>query len=146
MIDDFRHLQEISVRWADQDAFGHVNNAVYFTFFETARIAYLEQFGFWSRSGRPDQGPVLAQIDCNFRRQLQYPVDILVGTGVTRLGHRSFSLSQAIFLDDRDTLIADGDSVIVWFDYRQMKSIELPDALKNTVKKFEGERLSQAKD
>ncbi len=136
---DFRHWRQVPVRWADQDTFGHVNNAVYFTFFETARIAYLEDLGFWSNPGRPPRGPVLARIACNFRHQLQYPATVHVGTRVVDLRNRSFTLEQAIFLDGSETLVADGDSVIVWFDYEEGRSIPLPAPLRESVARVEGE-------
>ncbi len=142
MSSDYRHFHRISVQWGDQDAFGHVNNAVYFTFFESARVSYLEEIGFWSNPGRPPEGPVLARISCSFRHQLQFPATIRVGTRVVQMRNRSFSLEQAIFLEDSETLVADGDSVVVWFDYVKGQSIELPQALRDAVHRIEGESLS----
>ncbi len=142
MNSDFHHWVRMPVRWGDQDAFGHVNNARYFTFFESARIRYLEGLSFWANPGRPAQGPVLAHISCNFRHQLQYPQTIQVGTRVANLKRRSFSLEQAIFLEDSETLVADGNSVIVWFDYEQSESIELPTTLREAITRREGSPLN----
>ena len=69
----------IPIQWGDMDAYGHVNNTVYFRLFETARIAYLERCGFIESYERERIGAILRSTECHFRLPLGYPDDVLVG-------------------------------------------------------------------
>jgi len=81
----------LPVQWGDQDAFGHVNNIIYFRWFESARIAYLERIGLGEKhEGKADSGenigPILAAIGCNYRKQVKYPDTVIVGARIVRIG------------------------------------------------------------
>ena len=67
---DYRIVITLPVQWGDQDLFGHVNNTVYFRWFETARVDYLNRIGLARLHGDEEHGPILAHIACNYRRQL----------------------------------------------------------------------------
>src|SRR5262245_14878734 len=94
---DLPIVVEIPVQWGDQDAFGHVNNAVYFRWFESARIAYLEAVKLGDRTAAGGLGPILAAIDCNYRRQVKYPDTIRVGARVTRIGRSSIGIEHKLW-------------------------------------------------
>lgn len=120
----------IDVRWGDMDAMGHVNNATYFTYLESARVhlfATLGSAGFWEQHGA---GPVLAGVSCNFRVPVVYPARLEIGTNVTRVGNSSFHLAHAFFHEGEETLVADAASITVWIDYARNKSTPLPDSVR----------------
>ena len=110
------------VQWGEQDLFGHVNNAVFFRWFETARVAYLERIGVQSLRVGQQVGPILAAIKCNFRRQLTYPDTVEIGTRVTHVGRTSITMTHVMRSRAQGAIVADGEGTIVMFDYERGKS------------------------
>lgn len=133
MRDEFNFFIPVSVRWADMDSYGHVNNAVYFTYCESARMAYFEAIRLGDAKSKPSLGPALAQASLSFRRQVHYPAELEVGARATRIGSSSFSLDYAIYPHGADHPVADGTSVVVWIDYEVGKSVALPDDLRGRI-------------
>ena len=81
---------ERPVRWGDMDAFQHVNNTVYFRWFECARIAYFQRVGF---DGGESVGPILAHTECRFRRPVAFPDTVVIRAGVVALGDDRFTMA-----------------------------------------------------
>jgi acyl-CoA thioester hydrolase len=121
--------QTMAIRWGDMDAFGHVNNTIYFRYVEQLRIEWMESTGLPLPEG---QGPVIVSTFMNFRKQLVYPGNI-VGTMLAKAPGRSsvdtrFELRRE---DDPEGVVyADGGAVIVWVNFAAEKSVNLPDALR----------------
>ncbi len=135
----YRHWLTIPIRWGDMDAFGHVNNAKYFTYCESARISYFQAIGLGAaHNTTPDHGPSLVTATCNFRRQVHYPATLEVGVRAVKIGSTSFPLEYGIFLEGTDDLVADGSSVVVWVDYHAGKSTALPESLKQRIRELDG--------
>lgn len=123
--DEMKIWVRVPVRWSDMDAYGHVNNAKYMTYFEAARInifTRMAEDGNWQGAAH---GPVLGSVTCNFRREVRYPAVIDIGTRVAKISRRSFHFEHALFLEGTDTLVADGRSAVVWLDRATGKSTEL---------------------
>ena len=121
-----------SVRWGDMDAMGHVNNAMYFRYLETARIDWFTAVGF-----RPDpqgQGPVIVNAFCNFYRQLEYPGDILVSLSVSDAARTTFETWATIEkLSEPGVVCAAGGATTIWVDFPRQKAVELPDWIRKLV-------------
>jgi acyl-CoA thioester hydrolase len=132
------HVEPIQVRWGDMDSMGHVNNAVYFTYCESARMSYFEavHLGEHREGGR--FGPALAAANLNFRRQVRYPDDIEVVTRVSAIGRSSFTMEYEIRRREDGERVADGTGVVVWVDYEEGKSLPLPEELKESIRQYEG--------
>lgn len=131
---DFAHFTSLPVQWADMDAIGHVNHAVFFRYVETGRIAYFEAAGAGVLSSRPDgEGPILADIQCSFIGQLHYPARIEVATRTAKLGDKSWTIESAIFVDGEAEPVATSRAIIVWFDYKQQASARIPDDLRKRI-------------
>src|SRR5437016_7708691 len=81
------------VQWGDQDAFGHVNNVVYFRWMETARIEYFRRAGIGNARAQQGTGPILASVKCDFRRQLMYPDTLLISASITSIGRTSMKMA-----------------------------------------------------
>lgn len=121
----------LTVRWGDMDMLGHVNNATYFTYSESARIAFFESvFGPEMSRFDMESGPILAQIGCSFHRQVHYPAQLDIGLRVTRIGNSSAEIRNPIFLQGEDEAVADIHSTIVWFDYANQKVTSVPEELR----------------
>jgi len=137
---DFPVLLRIPIHWGDMDALGHVNNARYFTYFESARFAYFREIHIGPLREAPDQGPVLASTRCDFRRQLHYPAEIDIGARVARIGTTSFTMEYAIFDHGTGDLVANGEGVLVWVDYDEGVPIPVPDAVRIRIQEIEDRR------
>jgi acyl-CoA thioester hydrolase len=138
---DFPMVISLPVQWGDQDSFGHVNNVVYFRWFESARIAYFEKVGLSSLMITEKVGPILAAINCNYRRQLTYPDTVRVGARITKIGRSSMTMEHRLVSENAGTLAAEGDSTIVSFDYDAGKSHPVPEAIREAISRFEGKTL-----
>ena len=93
---DFRHWISVEVRWGDMDFQGHVNNAVYFTYCESARISLYTEIGRYGRHAS-EEGPSLVSATCHFKRQVIFPATLDVGVRVGEIGHRSFHMHYGLF-------------------------------------------------
>jgi acyl-CoA thioester hydrolase len=131
----------LPVQWGDQDAFGHVNNTVFFRWFESARVNYLGQCGLWGKRDGDGVGPILANISCNYRAQLTFPDTVEVSAWVTRIGRSSITMDHQVRSQTKNTLIADGSSVIVTFDYAGQRSVAVPDDIRRAIEAHEGKTL-----
>ncbi len=126
------HEMDIAIRWGDMDAMGHVNNASYFRYLETARIEWLDGAGF-----QPDpngEGFVIINAFCNFLIQLEYPGTVRAKTFVANPGRSSFDVYTTFERTDRpDVVCAAGGATVVWVNFPQQKSSPLPSKLRELV-------------
>jgi acyl-CoA thioester hydrolase len=120
------------------DAMGHVNNATYFTYCESARMSYFAAVRMDEHREAERHGPALAAASLNFRSQVHHPAELEVFTRVTEIGRSSFKMELEILHQGTDDRVADGTAVIVWVDYGTGRSIPLPEALKEEIRRFEG--------
>jgi acyl-CoA thioester hydrolase len=129
----FPVVVRVPVQWGDMDALGHVNNAVYFTWFESARIALFERVGL-PMTGVPSAGPILAHTRCDFLAPVRYPADVLAGTRVEGLGRTSFTMEYEVALaSDPERPVARGAGVVVLIDYRDGSKVPLPETLREAL-------------
>jgi acyl-CoA thioester hydrolase len=134
MRDRFRIWETLTVHWGDMDALGHVNNARYFTYFESARFRYFRAVGLEELGEGGKLGPVLVSTSCDFRRQIRYPATLEVGARTTRLGRTSFTMDYAVFEAGAEAPSAESRGVIVWVDYAANRPLPLPEALRDRVR------------
>ncbi len=132
-MDSFASVTPIMVHWGDMDALGHVNNTVTFRWFETSRIGYLESSHVSRELQASNLGPILAATNCNYRRQLHFPDTVMVGTRVSRLGRSSMTLQHAVYSEQLGEIAADGESVVVVFDFDKQRPIRIPDLVRDCV-------------
>lgn len=131
----------LPVQWGDQDAFGHVNNTVYFRWFESARIAYFDRIGLSEMINATKVGPILASIQCDYRRQIKYPESVIIGARITRIGRTSIALEHELVTQSDQMLAAEGKSTIVVFDYNANRPHPVPDSIRRAIEAFEGKSL-----
>lgn len=135
---DFHAVIRFPIHWGDQDAFGHVNNTVPIRWFESSRIAYLEQGCSDLMHDSQKMGPILASITCNYRRQLHFPDTVRVGARVSRLGRSSLTMEHVVYSETQQAVAADGSSVIVIFNYETNRPTRIPDDIRATIEHLEG--------
>ncbi len=110
------------IRYADLDRQGHVNNAVFATFSEIGRVAFLYRP---DKTMAPDGATfVIARIEIDFLAELHWPGTVEIGTGVSRIGRSSFGLTQGLFSEGRAVAAVEG--VLVLTDGRTRRSMPLP--------------------
>ncbi len=133
---DYRHFHRLSVRWSDMDALGHVNNAKFFTYSESARIKFFSELLPEDPALGAGAGAILADASCSYHAQLRYPADIEVGLGIERIGSSSLIMRCPIFVAGAALAVADIRTVLVWFDYVNQCSVPVPDQLRAVVREF----------
>ncbi len=114
------------VQWGDMDAFQHVNNTIYFKYFERARIYCLDEIGIIDYTRRFKCGPILASTSCRFKAPLTYPDKLVLGTGVFDLEADRFKMAYAVYSIGLQRVAAEGDGTTVWFDYNKGHKAEIP--------------------
>ena len=132
----------LPVQWGDQDAFGHVNNTVYFRWCESARIEYLDKLGLRDPKEAEGIGPILAAISCNYRRPVTFPDQVQVGAQITRLGRSSLTMEHRIYSETQQQLVADATSTLVIYDYHRQASQPIPDDIRKRIEQLEGRALA----
>jgi acyl-CoA thioester hydrolase len=125
----YKHWIEDQVRYADLDPVGHCNSAVYSTFFESARVALLEDCGM-PQIGRPEAFAIVQQ-NIHYRRELRLGARIRIGTKVTKLGRTSVRLANAVF--EGEVCAATAEIVGVVISMSARKALELPADLRERL-------------
>lgn len=133
LLDGYPVVIQIPVWWGEMDAFQHVNNVVYFRYFESARIAYLERAGFLELRQRTGIGPILASASTRFRRPLTYPDTVSVGVRVASLGEDRLTMAYRLVSHKLGEVAAEGEGVLVAYDYRALKKATLPDEIRERI-------------
>lgn len=128
---------EIRVAWGEMDAMQHVNNAAYFRYIESARMAYFERIGFLVHMHETGVGPILAWTSCRFRRALAYPDTVSVGTRVRKIDTDRFTMETCIVSHSMNEVAAESEGTVVAFDYREQKKVPVPDEIRRRIEELE---------
>lgn len=134
---DYPVVLSQDIIWGDMDAFGHINNTVYLRYFEDARIAYFDHIGVHEQMKQFNVGPILATTKCNFRLPLDYPDRINIATRASILSPKKFNMEFVVFSEKHGAIAAEGDGLIVYYDYANEKSCEIPSEIVTAIKKLE---------
>lgn len=111
------------VRFRDLDPMGHVNNAVFLTYIESARVAFLEQLG--AATTLEEMTIIVARIEIDFRAPVRLGDEVEVSATVTRFGEKSFDLDHELRV--AETVVAEARTVLVTYDYEHRRPVEIPD-------------------
>lgn len=112
--------------WRDMDSYQHVNNAVYFRYFEDVRMAMLESLGMIAFMNSDQIGPILASTRCDFRAPLTYPGRIRIGTRIEELKGKRMVMKYAVYSEQLECIAAEGKGLLVYFDYGKNQSCDIP--------------------
>lgn len=144
-LSDYPVVVETPVAWGEMDSFGHVNNIVYFRYFETARIAYFERLDLPEFIGRDPVGPILAETSCRFRAPLTYPDKVAIGARVASVSEDRFVMCYGVYSHRLERFAAEGEGVLVCFDYRQNRKVPMPAGLKQRIAEIERTVIEDSK-
>jgi acyl-CoA thioester hydrolase len=128
---------EIPVAWGEMDSFQHVNNIVYLRYFESARIAYFERLRLMEFPNQTGIGPILASVQCQFKIPLTYPDTVSVGTRTTKVEYDRFVMEYYVVSQKHQKIVAEGEGVVVSFNYRENKKALLPEEVKQRIAELE---------
>lgn len=134
----FKFFHPIEVRYGDLDPQGHVNNAKAVTYLEQARIQYIKHLKLWQGTSFLDIGIILAEIRVTYKAPIHFGQAVRIGVRVARLGNKSFEMAYLIEDADTHAELATATTIQVAYDYRQQKSIPIPDEWRRVIGSFEG--------
>lgn len=136
-----QHQITIPIAWGDMDALGHVNNALYFRYMESARVAFLIHVGIdrlANDAGPCDQGTpgvILQSVQARFRRPVEYPDTLTVSSFVTDIESDRFTLAHEMRSEKLNEVACLGSGVIVAYDYARKTKTALPEAWRQALER-----------
>lgn len=128
----YAHFQPIPTRWMDNDVYGHVNNVVYYSYFDTVVNAYLIRAGVLDIEAGETIGLVI-ETQCNYFSSLSFPDTVVAGLRVARLGTSSVRYEVGLFRNDGEVAAAQGHFVHVYVDRATRRPVPLPAALRQAL-------------
>jgi acyl-CoA thioester hydrolase len=133
LLDEFPVVIEVPVAWGEMDAFGHVNNIVYFRYFESVRMACFDRLAMGARMRETGVGPILHSTSCRFRIPLSYPDTVSVGTAISDVASDRFGMRYRVVSHAHAKTAAEGDGLVVMYDYRANTKAAIPDELRAAI-------------
>jgi acyl-CoA thioester hydrolase len=136
----FPVVLEIDVAWGEMDSFDHVNNVVYFRYFENARIAYMTRIGWFDLMRDAGLGPIVKSADAVFRKPVKYPDRLSVGARIVKVESDRVTFEQRVVSAAWGDVAAEGEAVVVSYDYRANRKAPLPEQLVAAIQALERPR------
>lgn len=140
---EFQHFHEITTRWMDNDAYGHVNNVVYYSWFDTV----VNQFLITNGALDIEHGPVIGLVvetQCSYFASVAFPERITAGLCVTKLGNSSVRYEVSIFREDEEMASAQGHFIHVYVDRITRKPTSIPENMRNLLQSIQIQEDSYA--
>ncbi len=126
-----------SVVWGEMDAYRHVNNVVYFRYFENARVEYMRRLGWPEYEQATGIGPILAATQARFRRALTYPDTVAIGTRLDRMEADRFHVAHRIVSERLGEVATEGQGTLVAYHYGEGRKVPLPAELQERIRTLE---------
>lgn len=124
--DAYRHFTLISTRWHDNDVYGHVNNVVYYSWFDTAVNAWLIEVGLLDiENGNPIG--LVVETGCRYAASVEFPQKVEIGLKVARLGSSSVTYHLGVFVEGKEEPAAEGQFTHVYVDRDSRRPTPLPE-------------------
>jgi len=133
--EDFRRFYTLGTRWGDHDSYGHVQNVVYYSFFDSAISQFLVEQGTLDIDSSPVIG-LIVESSCTFFSSITFPDQVTVGLRIAHLGSRSARYELGIFRNDEAEVSALGYVVYVYVDRASNKSTAIPELVRAELRKL----------
>lgn len=134
------HEIEVYVRFCETDAIGHVNNTSHFLYLEEARTKFFKEV----YPNRPvTKTFMIAKISCTYLNEAFSGQTLTINTVVSKIGTTSFTIEQTIENKENNVMVAEAETVIVWFDYENKKSLKIPEILYDNLKKYSPTKVNK---
>ncbi len=137
LLKNFPVVVTLPVVWGEMDAMQHVNNAVYFRYFESGRTAYFEKLGVWRLTRQSGLGVILASINCRFRIPLTYPDTVSVGVRAIRIEADRFIIEHCVVSHKHQKIAAEGEGLMICYDYREQKKTLMSETMKQEIENLQ---------
>lgn len=137
LLEGYPVVIEIPVAWGEMDSFQHVNNIVYFRYFESARILYSEMLGLHKLKDDTGIGPILGSTGCKYKFPLTYPDTVSVGAKIVGIEEDRFSMKYVVVSRRHNRIAAEGDGVVVMYNYHEGKKTAIPEEIRNRIAELE---------
>ena len=137
LLEGFPVVVEQAVVWGDMDAYRHVNNVVYFRYFENARLEYFRRLDWFAFEKETGVGPILAATQARFRKPLTYPDVILIAARVPEIGQDRLRIEHRIVSRRLGAVTTEGEGTIVPYDYARGAKAAVPDELRRRIAALE---------
>ena len=118
-LSDYPYHYDLQTRWKDMDAFGHVNNAVFLTYIEDARINFFKRWNLCDNK----RSIIIASVKIDYLRQIDHHSHLIIGEKISRIGRKSFDIESAVFIRDKVDAVATSMITCVCFDYEKNESV-----------------------
>ncbi len=128
---------EIPVAWGEMDALQHVNNVVYFRYFETARIDFFNRLFPLDALYKDGVGPVISENQARYKRPVTFPDTLLVSVSISDIHNDRFTMHYQVFSKQQQAITTIGSSVAVMFNFKTGKKAPMPEALLAILKLHE---------
>jgi acyl-CoA thioester hydrolase len=133
----FPVVVELPVAWGEMDAYRHVNNVVYFRYFENARLEYFRRLDWFEYERQTGVGPILAATHARFRKALTYPDTIWVTARAVNVEGDRFHMEHHVVSKRLAAVAAEGRGTVVTYDHRVGHKVALPDELRRRIEALE---------
>lgn len=133
---DYRHFCQIATRWMDNDIYGHVNNVVYYSWFDTAVNQFLIANDVLDIEHSPVIGLVI-ETQCNYFAPLAFPDRITIGVRVAKLGNSSVRYEVGVFREDEEEVAAQGHFVHVYVSRETRRPVAIPDNMRTLLQSIQ---------
>ncbi|MBD8511554.1 acyl-CoA thioesterase [Photobacterium sp. WH77] len=133
-------VTEIPVAWGEMDALNHVNNVVYFRYFETARLDYFKEAALMDDIKDTGIGPVLSDTSARYRLPVTYPDTLLVGSRVSKIEDDRFTMEYEIFSKKMGAITTRGTAQVVMFDFKNNSKAKISPKLRDTIEAIEARK------
>ncbi|WJG22545.1 acyl-CoA thioesterase [Vibrio furnissii] len=130
---DFPVVTEIPVAWGEMDALQHVNNVVYFRYFETARIDYFRHIQLMEDIAITQIGPVLSETQCRYKIPVTFPDTLLVGSRVSDVQADRFSMEYQVVSKKLGKVTTTGSATVVMFDFKNNTKAQLSQRILDAI-------------
>ncbi len=128
---------EQAVAWGEMDAYQHVNNIVYFRYFENARIEYMRRAGWDECMEQFRIGPIVSAVSARFKRPVTYPDTISIGAKLKSMSEDRFVLEHIIVSHEQKAIATTGEGTIVMYNYDKMQKAPIPELMRNRIIEME---------
>jgi acyl-CoA thioester hydrolase len=137
---DYKYKTPIHIRFSDIDAVGHVNNAIYLTYFENARFDYWSDVLSWNFS---ENGIIVARTEVNYLKPVLLHDKLICYVRVVRIGNSSFDVMQVLVkvTEKGEEICTTGKTVCISYDYTANKSVKIPSHARNRMIEHDEPRL-----
>ncbi|MDD1796199.1 acyl-CoA thioesterase [Enterovibrio makurazakiensis] len=133
---DYPLSQTQAIVWNDMDALQHINNTVYFRYFEDVRVVMLEELKVFEHVKSHNVGPVVASTRCDYRAPLVYPDTITTVSWVENVQEKRYTMKYEIHSHNQQRCVAEGEALIVYCDFKTGKSCAIPENTASQLQRY----------